>query len=428
MKLGRVSKNIIWIVAGKIAQAVCAVIINALTARYFGPSNYGLISYAASLVAFVTPLMQLGTRNIIVNELVKNPEKEGEVLGTSIAMTMCSSLACVLGLVSFVYIMDPTDRITHAVVFLYSLLLFTQSLELVQFWYNAKYLSKIVSLTSLAAYFITTGYKIFLLATEKGIHWFAISNALDHLMIAIVLLLIYRKKKGQRLRFSKHVLATMWRNGRPYIIPEMMGLVLQQSDRIMLRYAYGDGEVGLYSAALTTASMACFVFEAITVSYSPMILENKGKNEAAYEKSLTRLCGIVLYLSILQCVFILLFGDYIIALMYGAAFAESSLMLKIVVCYTLFSNLGSVRALWILAENKQRYLWYISLFGMLLNVALNAVMIKYYQGEGAAAATLITQIFTNIILVAIIKPLRGNLIYIWRSLNIKNWIKSISEE
>ena len=67
MRLGRVSKNIIWILACRVVQALCALLINSLTARYFGPTNYGIINYAASLVAFITPLMKLGINNIIVN-------------------------------------------------------------------------------------------------------------------------------------------------------------------------------------------------------------------------------------------------------------------------------------------------------------------------------------------------------------------------
>lgn len=422
MRLSKVSKNIAWILICRIAQAFFALIINSLTARYFGPTNYGVISYAASLVAFVTPLMQMGTGNIIVNELIQQPQKEGETLGTSIVMTMGTSFLCVLGLLSFVSVANRGDPTTILTVLLYSLLLFSQSMEQIQYWFHAKYLSKTVSLAMLGVYFIISCYKVVLLIIGKDVYWFAASNALDHFLVAIILLFAYKRSNGQPLCFSMAALKRLWRNGRLYVLPEMMGLVLQQSDRIMLEFSCGHGELGLYSAALSVATMSSFVFAAIIHSYQTMILENRIQDNEKYQRSMTKLCGIVLYLAMLQCIVIVLFAEPIVYLLYGRDYLSSVSMLRIVVSYTVFSYIGSIRSVWILAEGKQRYLWIISLSGMVLNVVLNLVLIHFYQGEGAAMATLITQIFTNIVIVALIKPLRDNLKYLWYGLHIRKWL------
>ena len=59
-------------------------------------------------------------------------------------------------------------------------------------------------------------------------------------------------------------------------------------------------------------------------------------------------------------------------------------------------------------ENKQKYLWRINLIGAFANVVLNFVMIPIWGINGAAIASLITQIFTNVIVGYIIKPIRPN--------------------
>ena len=64
--MNRVAKNATWIIGCRIVQAVFALLINMLTARYLGPSSYGLITYASSLVAFVVPIMQLVFNAILV--------------------------------------------------------------------------------------------------------------------------------------------------------------------------------------------------------------------------------------------------------------------------------------------------------------------------------------------------------------------------
>ena len=62
----KVIKNASWMIGCKIAQSVISLIIGMLTARYLGPSNYGLISYAASIAVFLLPLMQLGLIKTLV--------------------------------------------------------------------------------------------------------------------------------------------------------------------------------------------------------------------------------------------------------------------------------------------------------------------------------------------------------------------------
>ena len=53
-------KNAGWIIAGRIAQMVLSFLISIFTARYLGPSNFGIINYAGAYVAFFTSLCTLG--------------------------------------------------------------------------------------------------------------------------------------------------------------------------------------------------------------------------------------------------------------------------------------------------------------------------------------------------------------------------------
>ena len=81
--------------------------------------------------------------------------------------------------------------------------------------------------------------------------------------------------------------------------------------------------------------------------------------------------------------------------------------------------MGLLRNVWILAEQKQKYLWIINLCGAIVNIALNTALIPLWGANGAAIAALITQFFTNFILGFIIKPIRRNNVLIIKSFNPK---------
>ena len=92
-------------------------------------------------------------------------------------------------------------------------------------------------------------------------------------------------------------------------------------------------------------------------------------------------------------------------------------MLRIVIWYVAFSYMGTVRNIWILAQEKQKWLWIINLSGALMNIALNAVMIPIWGGCGAALASVLTQFFANVIIGFILKPIRRNNVLLLKGLN-----------
>ena len=407
-KRNSTTKNAMWIISCKIVQSVLGMVVSILSARYLGPSNYGLISYAASIVAFVLPIVQLGFRSTLVSEIVDNPDKEGEIVGTSLFFNALSSIACMIGVFAFVYVANPNERTTVIVCALYSISLFAQALEMISYWYQAKMIAQYTSLTGLAAYAIMTAYRIYLLVTEKSVYWFAVSHTLDCLIIAIVLIVFYLKLCNQRLKVSLKRFCQMFAKSKFFIVSSLMVTIFAQTDKIMLKSMMSEEAVGIYSAAVTCAGLTSFVFSAIIDSFRPTVFENKKVSKQAYEKSLASCYSVVIYLSLVQSLACTLFSKFIIQLLYGIDYSASAAVLGLVVWYTTFSYLGPIRNIWILAENKQKYLWIINLFGAATNVVLNAILIPSMGVMGAALASLITQIFTNVIVGFIMKPIRYN--------------------
>ena len=404
----RLFSNAAWIVGGKIVKALLTLIVTMLTARYLGPKNYGTINYAAGLVAFVAPLMKLGLSAILVRELVNRKEEEGIILGTVTGLNLMASVLCIIGITAFSAIANNDEFETIVVCAIYSMLLMFQALEMVQYWFQARLLSKYTAIASVCAYICTAMFQIILLITEKGVSWFAASNSIEYGILAITLLVIYARKDGQRLSFSIQEAKRLLSVGRYYIFAEMMVVIFAQTDKIMLKFMIDSRAVGYYSAAVTCATMFGFVFAAIIDSARPVIIEAKQRSTAEFERNMTMLYSVIFYLAMAVSSFITLFAPLIVRIMYGADYAASVAPLRLIVWYIAFSLFGSVRNIWILAEKKQQYLWRINLCGAVANVVLNAILIPIWGIMGAAFASLVTQFFTNVIVGFLIKPIRRN--------------------
>lgn len=170
----------------------------------------------------------------------------------------------------------------------------------------------------------------------------------------------------------------------------------------------GADAVGHYSLASTVSVSWAFILSAIIDSLYPEIVQSFQKDRLRYERKNRQLYAIVFYVSLFVSAMICLVAKPFILILYGENYLPAVGPLRIVVWYTAFSYLGVARNAWMVCENRQKYLKYLYVSAAALNVVLNLALIPSWGASGAAAASLITQASTTVILPAIIRPLRPN--------------------
>ncbi len=413
----KVINNASWMIGCRILQMFINLWVVKATSKYLGPDNYGLIHYAQSLVAFAVPIMQLGLDSILVRELIDKPEKNGKILGTAIAMSFLSSFLCIAGISIFVLLLNGNEKETITVCILYSLVLIFQSLQQTASWFHSKYLSKYPSIVMVIAFIGVSIYKIFLLATKKSIYWFVFSETLSCIIISVILFIIYKKLGGQPFSISWSTAKDLFSRSRYYIVSSLMVTIFAHTDQVMIKNMLTNADAGYYSTVISCAGLSGFIFSSIIESARPQILESKYIDQKQFETNVSRLYSIIIYFSLAQSIVITLFAKYIIQILYSPEYYPAIGALRIFIWYTTFSYLGGIRNIWILAENKQKYLWIINLSGALSNIILNYILIPIMGINGAALASLVTQIFTNVIVNQLIRPIRHNNILMLRGLS-----------
>lgn len=402
-------RNASWLIVGRLIQMPLSFIVSVLTARYLGSSVYGVINYANAYVTFFTSLCTLGINSVIIKELVDAPDRQGRIVGTSIVLRLISSVLSVIVIVAIVSIVDHHDKTIMIVAFLCSLALVFHAFDTINYWFQSRYASKTTAIITLIGHLAITVYKIALMLLKKDVVWFAASMAVDYACIAILLWIAYRKAGGQTLcvdfQFGKKLLGKSYH----YILSGMMVAIYSQSDKIMLKHTVGESAVGLYSLATTICSLWAFVLTAIIDSVYPTIVQlHADHQQEQFDRKNRQLYAIVIYVSMFVGILFLFFGEWAIGLLYGEEYIGAAAPLKIVTWYTTFSYLGVARNAWIVCNNKQRYLKYMYLCGAVLNVLLNYVLIPVWGANGAAWASLITQVFTSIVIPYIIPDMRPN--------------------
>ncbi len=414
------TKNALWLIGGKVSQMLLSLIVGILSARYLGPSNYGIIGYATAMISFFMSFCTLGINSVIVKELLDNPSQQGEALGSSIFLRSISSFLSCIFIFCISLFLDYGDWETILVVSLCSISLLFHVFDTINYWFQSQHKSNISAIAIFIAYFVTSVYKVILLMLKKSIFWFACATSVDYIVLSIILLVCYKMHAGPRLSISLNKGFAILKKSYHYILSGMMVAIYSQTDKLMLKHMLNEQSVGYYTTALSICSVWTFILSAIIDAMYPSIIKSFKLSTEDFNKKNRQLYALIFYISLFVSSMLVIFGELAINILYGDTYLPSAAPLKIITWYTAFSYFGVARNAWMVCNDKQRYLKYMYIFAALLNIVLNSILIPSLGCSGAAIASLITQLFTSIVLPYCIKDLRPNAKLILEAIMLKN--------
>jgi len=416
----RIIRNARDLIFGRIIQMVFSLVVGLLTARYLGPANYGLISYAGSYTAFFASVCTLGINSILVKELVDHPNEEGMVIGTTLFMRAISSVLSAITIILLSVIIDAGEKTTIHVVALSSIGMVFHIVETFNYWFQRRLESRITAKATLIAYLASSAYKVYLLIQGKDVTYFAVVSSLEYLCLGIILYYQYRQCNGQKLVVSLEYGRKLIGRSCHFILPGLMVSIYGQTDKLMLKQMIGETEVGYYTAALAICGMWCFVLSAVIDSMYPSIMEiSKSGNESLFKKRNIQLYAIVFYLSVFVSFVFTILAKPIVHVLYGENYLPAVNPLRIVTWYTAFSYLGVARNAWVVSKEKQKYLLGIYAASAVANIVLNLMLIPVMGITGAAIASLAAQVFSVIVVPFFNKEMRENALLILEAIMLK---------
>lgn len=419
--------NTSWLIFGRVVQMLISFVISMITARYLGPSNYGIISYVNSYISFFTAVCNLGLNSVILKELVDRPNSQGETMGTVIGMRIISSILSIVSITTFVGIIFKNDSLYLTVAFLQSLILFFNSFEMIEYWYQSKLMSKRSAIIGIVAYICMSIYRVIILILQKDVKWFAFATTLDNAVVAILLIICYFRDNGEKLTFNKTLAKEILSRSHHFMWSSLMVAAYSEMNKILLGSLIDETSVGYYTAAYSLCNTWPFILKAIIDSARPIIVEYHNTNHDMYIKRLRQLYAAIFYIGSFVALVFTIFSPLIIKIIYGKQYLPSIMPLRIIPWYTSFSYLGVARLTWMICEEKQKYEKILAGCGALSNLLLNIILIPTYGAVGAALTTLLTQVFTNFLIPLIFKETRPNSILIWEAICLKDVIPTKEE-
>ncbi len=393
-----------WMFLGQMFSLLVSFFIGAWLARYLGPENYGVLSYAVAFVGLFGFIASLGVDGILNRELVARPEQRDELMGTTFRLKVIGGGVAGILCIASAFIFSG-NTLSRLLIILFSFTFILQAINVISTYFQAEVRSKSNVKAILLATIISSILKVATILFDKGVIWIIAIFTLDFLWQGIGFIIAYRKI-GLKLgnwkfndKLAKDILKSSW----PLMLASAASFIYLRIDQVMIGKMLGDYEVGLYAAAVKLVEVWYFIPGIICASLFPAIVNARKIDKMVYKKRLKALYLLMLGIAFFIAIFSTFLAPWLISFLFGEAYLAAIIVLQIYIWSNVGLFVGIAINQYFLSENYSRYIFFYNFFSMVVNIILNLVLIPRFGLTGAAGATLIAYSIGPMVVVIINK-------------------------
>lgn len=384
-----VFSNVRWMFLSEIIRKVLTFLLTIAVVRTFAPIEYGELRFAFSFVVLFTIVTDFGLTTLIIRELSRNKDKVEKYIGNTFTLKIILNIVALLLiiLITKLTISEPSQRL---LLYLAGGNLFISSLsnsllntfiafELMRFNAIGKVLKSIV--------LVGSGYLV--IFSGLPIAWI-LGAHIGASLVLLVFAIFSTTLKLTRINFfafdwefSKRLLSEAW----PFAITSAFLHLYYSFDIVMLGYLGYKEEVAWYGAAYTIIMLLVTFRRFFSSALYPTVSRNIFNAKEKTERVLNHFKKLFVFFALPIGVGITVLAPQIMVTLFGDDYINGALALQILVWGIVLSYLNLSQPTLLSASNRQKTTMMIMVFGGVLNVVLNLILIPQYKLVGAAIAT-----------------------------------------
>lgn len=427
LNFGKTAKSVSWILLQQIYTAILSLIFSVIVARVYGPEKYGIVTFCQSYISIFSFIAIFGTDQIMIKDFVENKYNKGTILGSALFLRIILSF--------FTLIVNQTislilyNKEINIIILIFNINTILCCCDIITYFAQSQMENKYISISKIISNTVFALAKALVLLLKLDIKFYAITFIIETLIYLLLLIYSYFKLINKEIihwHVDKMYILYLLKKGKYYALSTLMVTIYLRIDQVMLGTIFNEKSlVGVYSVAVRISEIWTFVPLALITSMKPSVIRCKFDSYSRYISKLKELYNVVSFVCFIFVVCIFLFGKFGINILFGREYSDAYLPLLILSIGIWIGVLGNIHYVWMTCEGKEKYSIFYSLCGSVINVVFNILLIPKYNLVGAAIATLISQICSNIISFLFLKSTRILSYSLVKSLNPINGFKMV---
>ena len=363
-----------------------------LYTRYFLPAEYGVVTELYAYVAFLVIVLTYGLETAFFRFSKKDNDVRVVYSTALISLIVSSIIFVVLMFISSSEIANWMGYAEHTeYIEWFAIIIALDAVSSISFA-RLREQDKAIRFASirLINIFVNIGFNLYFIAhKELGIEYIFISNLIAS---TITILLLFPEMFASVWRFDKVLWKKMMIYALPLLIAGLAGMTNETIDRILLKHLLPNTEIaaselGLYGAFYKLSIIMTLFIQTFRFAAEPFFFaqEKEGNSRKIY-------ADVMKYFTIIMAIIFLgvtIFYDIVKGFL-GSEYHDERgfLVVSILLLANLFLGIYYNLSIWYKLTEKTKYGAYLSVFGAIITLALNFILIPVIGFVGSAWATL----------------------------------------
>lgn len=397
-------KNTSWLLADNFIKLIVGLFIGAWMARYLGPEEFGIYSYAISFVAIFGSLATLGLDNIIVRELVKN-ENNGEILATSFILKIIGAVLSLVLLYIGLFILNLSYEV-EIIAFIIGFSFIFQTFNVIRLYFQSVVKSKYFVLANMISVLMSAILKITLILTNSPLVDFAKVFLFDAFSLSLFLVYFFMKKtdfKSFNYLFNTKIASELLKDSWPLIFATVASVIKLKLGQVMLGNLGSFEDVGYYSAALRISELWFIIPVLLGSSIYPALIKARKDGEHILRSRVLIITKGMLVFAIPFAAIVSIMSSLIMSFLFGRDFEEAGQYLSLQIWsglpYVVLFAYSQVTYI----ERKTKIHLYLAVLSIISIAIFNYWLIPMFGGIGAVYASLITALLGSCLMIVLIE-------------------------
>lgn len=387
----QMTASLAWLTIDRGVRLVGGFLVGLWLARYLGPGDFGLLSTGAVIAWFGVVITQLGLDGIVQRETVRRPGEVGRIIGTSVVLSLATSLIAWFGLMIYARFLidDPRER---AVLISSSLIVVPSALAAWEYLFQARSRLRPVVLIQTSSFVVCLLLRAGLIAAGAPVVAFALVFVADRLIAATFVAWYGQVGSGwPRLSFDPTLAKTMLREAAPVLGSILLITCYMKCDQILLLRWNGPAAAGEYSAAMRLTDVWWSMATITATAVLPVLVQIRAQSEPRYLRCLQGYLDLSAAVAILAAILMSMLAGPLVHFLFGAAYARTAPILVLHFWSGVAVFLSVARTRHLIAIGRRRAELWFALIGVTMNLGLNSILIPRHGAIGAAWAALVSQ-------------------------------------
>lgn len=379
-------KNTMIFTIGNLGSKLITFFLIPLYTTALTTSEYGVVDLVTTLGTVIAPVLTLNICESVMRfALDKNTDKNQITrIGTYLLL-----FGAIIGIVIFPFCYYFNNISTYSVlVYLYIISLAASQIYLCDL--RGKELLLYYSIGNIIHTFLIAVFNIFfLIVLKKGIEGYLLAFILSNIITAFYAIVMGKSYRSfKKLKIQKQLFFNMIKYSVVLIPNSFMWWIMNSSDRLMVSSMVGIAANGIYAVSYKLPTLVSTLIGIFNQAWSYSAIRAEGtKDESEYNnKIFLNLTVIVMLIGLCLLTFSKVFLRFYVADDYYTAWRYTPFLTIGFVYLTLATFISTSYTV-----HKDSFGYLISgVFGAILNVILNFILIPFFDVYGAAIATCIS--------------------------------------